>query len=213
MAQLVIPNAAVLTLNWSGEARTWKNVIGMVGTGALPTIDQALADALFSGISTAAGFTGMLAHFANTVVFESVSVRDIHGPNLAEFTSAGTPVSGGGSLDALPLSVAAVVTIRTARAGKSFRGRTYFSGWDEASNDATGRQVAFVNTSAQGAMVSINSILAGHSLTIAVLSRPTDAVTIPARTTPARTGQATAVSAFVTRNSKWESQRRRTGRE
>lgn len=213
MAQLVIPNAALLTLNWSGETRTWKNVIGCVGTGGLPTIDQALANALFTGISTAAGFTAMLAHFASTVIFESISIRDIHAPNLPEFTSQGTPVSGGGTLDALPLSVAAVVTIRTAKAGKSFRGRTYFSGWDEASNDAQGRSVGFVNTSAESAMTSINSILAGHSMTVAVLSRPQDAKTIPARSIPARTGQATPVSAFITRNNKWESQRRRTGRD
>jgi hypothetical protein len=213
MAQLVIPNAALITLNWSGETRTWKNVIGAVGTGALPVIDQTLANNLFTGISTAAGFVNLLALLANTVVFESLTIRDIHAPNLPEFTSAGTPVSGGGTDDCLPLNVAAVVTIRTALAGKSFRGRNYFSGFSEAQNDATGRQLPAVNTAIVGAMTSINSILAGHSMTVAVLSRPSDAVTIPAKTTPARVGQGTAVSAFVARNTKWESQRRRTGRD
>lgn len=213
MVQLVIPNAAMLTLQWSGETRTWRNVIGLVGTGALPVIDQALADALFTGISTAAGFVNLMALLAPTVVFERIAIRDIHAPNLNEFTSQGTPLSGGGTGDPLPLNVAAVVTVRTALAGKSFRGRTYFSGFTETQNDTQGRQSAAVNTAIVGAMTSINSILAGHSLTVAVLSRPADAHTVPAKTTPARVGQATAVSSFVARNSKWESQRRRTGRD
>ena len=213
MAQLVIPNAALLTLNWSGETRTWRNVIGMVGVGALPTIEQGLASALFTGISTAAGVVNLLAELAPTVVFESITIRDISAPNRAEFTSAGTPVSGGGTGDALPLSVAAVVTIRTALAGKSFRGRTYFSGFTEAQNDAQGRQLPAVNTAIVGAMTSINSILAGHALTVAVLSRPRDAKSIPAKTITAKVGQGTAVQSFIARNNKWESQRRRTGRE
>lgn len=213
MAQLVIPNAALVTLVWSGETRTWRNVLGAVGTGALPAIDQALANALFTGISTAAGFVNLLALLAPTVVFETLTIRDISGPNRAEFTAAGTPVSGGGIGDALPLSVAAVVTVRTALAGKSFRGRTYFSGFTEGQNDATGRQLPAVNTAIVGAMTSINSILAGHSLTVAVLSRPRDAKTIPAKTIAAKTGQGTAVSTFIARNTKWESQRRRTGRD
>jgi hypothetical protein len=213
MAQLVIPNGAMMTLNWSGETRNWKNVIGMMVTGGSVTFNQALADTLFSGITTAAGFVTLLAALAPTVVLQNLSVRDLRAPNLPEFTSAGTPVSGGGTGDALPLSVAAVVTIRTALAGKSFRGRTYFSGFDELMNDAQGRQSAAVNTAIVSAMTSMNSIMAGNGLTVAVLSRPVDAKTIPAKTTPARTGHATAVSAFVARNTKWESQRRRTGRE
>lgn len=213
MAQLVVPNAGLLTLNWSGETRTWHNVIGLVGQAALPTFDQALAEGLFTGISTAAGFVSLLARLAPTVVFESLTIRDIHLPNRPEFTSTGTPVSGGGTGDCLPLNVAAVVTVRTALAGKSFRGRTYFSGFAESENDAQGRQSAAVNTSIVSAMTSINSICAGHSLTIGVVSRPQDAKTIPAKTITSRAGQATAVQSFAARNTKWESQRRRTGRD
>jgi hypothetical protein len=213
MAQLVIPNGAMLTLNWSGETRTWKNVIGLLVTGTPPTFGQALANTLFTGISTSAGFLSLLALLAPTVTLENLTVRDLRSPNQPEFTSSGVPVSGGGTGDCLPLNVAAVCTVRTALAGKSFRGRTYFSGFSELQNDAQGRQSAAVGTAIVAAMTSINSILAGSSLTVAVLSRPRDASTIPAKTITAKVAAATAVQSFEARNTKWESQRRRTGRE
>lgn len=208
----VVASAAQLTLNWSGATRTWQNVIGCRALNTMPTVDQALAETLFTGIRGSANFTALMALMAPTVIFESIGIRSLNTPNQAKFTSTGTPLAGGGTGDMLPLSTAAVVTIRTALAGKSFRGRVYFSGFDEAQNDANGRSVAGVNTACSGAMVAVNSILAQNGLTVAVISRPRAGVTIPAVTRPAVTGGATPVSAFDTRNTKWESQRRRTGR-
>ncbi len=106
-----------------------------------------------------------------------------------------------------------MVTLRTALAGKSFRGRTYFSGFDEGENDATGRQSAAVNAAIVAAVSGINQVLVTHSLAIAVLSRPQAARTIPAKDIFFRAGTANAVTSFIARNSKWESQRRRTGRD
>lgn len=210
---LVISNAAVLKLRWSGPSRTWLNVIGLIGNPALPTIDQALANAMHAGIAGAAGFQSLISLLASTVIFEGITLKNISVANQAEFVSVGTPLGGAGALEVLPLSNAAVVTVRTALSGKSFRGRTYFSGFDEGQNDATGRQAAAVNVAVVAAMTSIDSIAAGHTMRLAVLSRPQAARTIPARDIFFRPGTATVVSSFVARNSKWESQRRRTGRE
>lgn len=210
---IVVPNSALLTLRWSSTTRPWMNVIGVLGSGALPPITQALVDAVHTGITTSAGFISLLAQLADTVVYESTALRSIALANQPEFVSAGAPVGGASATEMLPLNVAACVTIRTAFAGKSFRGRTYFSGFSEAANDATGRQNAAVNTAIFNAMTSINSILATNGMTIAVVSRNAEARTIPAKTFPARPGVATPVQSFQARNTKWESQRRRTGRD
>lgn len=209
---VVIPNAMTMTLNWSGETRTWSNVIGCMGAPTLPTIDQTLANALMTALGSQANFVVLLGQLAPTVVLESVSIRDISAPNRAEFTSTSTPLAGGGTGDPLPLNVASCVTLRTAGAGKRFRGRIYFSGFTEAANDATGRMsTAAFNASTSGAQ-GIFAAVAAHGLQMAVLGRPRAAVTIPAVSRPALDGIATAVSGLVTRDQKWESQRRRTGR-
>lgn len=212
MPALVIPNAALLKLIWQGPTRSWINVLGAVGTGAFPTIDQALANALFTEIVASPNTSALLALMAPTTSFTNVSIRDIRDAGRTEFTSDGTAVPGGGTGDALPLSLASVVTIRTDRSGKQFRGRTYFSGFTEAYNDANGRVGTPVGTATVNFLTAVNSVLAGHGLTVAVLHRPTAAVTIPAKTTVASAGFGTPVQAFETRNTKWESQRRRTGR-
>ncbi len=210
---LVIPNAGLLKLRWSGETRAWLNVLGLIGFPTLPAFDQTLADTIHASLRGDPSFIILLGLLAPTVVFEGVAIRDISAANRAEFISAGVPASGSGTGDALPLSVAACVTIRTSLAGRSFRGRTYFSGFDEAQNDASGRQVAGVNTAIANVMGAIQGIVTGHTMRLAVLSRPQAARTIPARDLFFRPGSATAATAFVTRNAKWESQRRRTGRD
>jgi hypothetical protein len=213
MAVLVIPNAAMLTVQWSSPAGTFSNVLGFVGSPALPTIDQTLAEGLHTDWGSAMAGSGLASLLSDTVIFERVKIRDISGPSRPEFVSTGTPVAGAGVGDILPLSLAAVVTLRTAVASKSGRGRVYFTGFTEAQNDATGRTAAAVNTAIVAQISTFGSATNARGLAIAVLSRPADAVTIPAVSRPARTGQANRITGIVARNTKWESQRRRTGRE
>jgi hypothetical protein len=139
-------------------------------------------------------------------------VRDLRTANLPEFESSPQDVPGTGTGDVLPLNVAACLTLRTALAGKSFRGRQYFSGFTEAQNDAAGRVAPAVNTAIKNLFDNFGNAMVAHGWTPAVLSRPADAVTIPAKTTPARVGQGNPITASIARNLKWESQRRRTGR-
>lgn len=209
---LVIPNCAIITLHWSGPTRTWVNVLGARATGAMPVIDQAFANTLHTfTVSTLTG-AAVLTHLATTTIFENLSVRSINAANLPEFTSTGTPAAGAGAGDSLPLSVAACVTLRTALAGKSFRGRVYFSGFDEGENDATGRMSAAASSSVANFMTNWSAGLSAQGMVGAVLSRPFGGRTIPAKVQAARPGQGNPITAAVSRNLKWESQRRRTGR-
>lgn len=212
MAALVIPNAVMLKLNWSAGTRSWQNVLGLIKLGGNAPIDQALADSLFASAVTAFTNSGLAATMSPNVNLVSVSVRDISTANFAEFTSVGTAQPGTGTDDMLPLNVAAVATLRTASAGKSFRGRVYFSGFTEAENDALGRTSTTVNQNVVGFLNQLNAATTAASLALAVLSRPRDAVTIPAKVISAKAGFPTRVTAVETRNTKWESQRRRTGR-
>lgn len=210
---LVIPNAALIKLFWAQGTRSWLNVFGAVGTGALPPINQALADALLTGVQGELSGSTLISHLAATTLFMGVSIKDISAPNRGEFLgeSSGTP--GTGVTDPLPLSNAICITLRTALAGKSFRGRVYYSGFTEDANDASGRATAAAGGAARSFTSGLNGVLTGSGLQMAVLSRPAAAVTIPAKTTAARAGQATAVIQWDSRNTKWESQRRRTGRD
>lgn len=209
---LVADNAALLKVLWDGPTRGWINVFGLAGTGAFPTVDQILANDLFTGITASPNTSALLALMSDTTALRAITIRDIRTAGLAEFTSAGTAVPGAGAGDALPLSLASVVTIRTARAGKSFRGRSFLAGFTENQNDTNGRVAAAVNTAGVAFLTAINSVLAGHGLTMGVLHRPQAGRTIPARTIPASIGFVTPVSSFEARDTRWESQRRRTGR-
>ena len=213
MATRVIANCGQLKINWSGPTRTWANIYGMIGLPTLPVFDQALANALFTSIAAALPASGLASLLADTVILESISIRSLNSANQPEFVGTGTPVGGGGVGDMLPLSVAACVTLRTAQAGKSFRGRSYISGFTETQNDANGRISTAANTAAQSWVQQIVGALGTHNMGMAVLSFARDAATIPAKTVVAKPGFGNTVTALLVRNTKWESQRRRTGRE
>lgn len=212
MAQLVIPNAAIAKLNWSQLSRTYQNVLGLLGVAALPTIDQTLANNLMTDAAAAFASSGLNTHMNNATALQSVSIRDISAANRFEFVSTQASVPGTLVTEPLPLNVASVVTLRTAGAGRSFRGRVYFGGFTETENDGTGRAIAAVNTVTVAFLNALNTAWQARGLRLAVLSRPRDQVVIPERTIPGKAGFASPVTAVIARNLKWESQRRRTGR-
>lgn len=211
MAQ-VIGQAAQVKFFWSAGTRSWLNVVGVQGSPILPTIDQTLAESLFTEAKAYFTTSGLQVGLGPTVSFAAMSIRSIHAANLPEFKSSGAAAAGTGTGDLLPLSAAACVTFRTAGAGRSFRGRSYISGFVEGANDATGRIVGGFNTAAAAFFQAFHDAMPGHGLSMAVLSMPRDAVTIPAKTIVGKSGFANPVIGISVRNTKWESQRRRTGR-
>ena len=132
---LVVANAVIVRLFWSLNGKLAYNVLGgSVGGGY--TNSQVHADALATAVL--AGFTssGLKALSASTTELQGAGIRDIRSANLVEYSQTGSPVAGTGAGDPMPNEVAAVVTLRTAFAGKHFRGRVYISGANEAQNDA-----------------------------------------------------------------------------
>jgi hypothetical protein len=210
---IVIANAALLKVFWAAATRNWLNVYGAIGNPTLPVINQALADTLSQVIGAAFTSSGLQVLIATGVSIVNVSIKDLTVAGNVEFKSATVAFGGTGTGDPLPFSVSAVGTIRTAFAGKSGRGRSYLTGFTEAENDANGRSLPAVNAAVVSFLTSLDSGLQSHSMKLAVLQRPFPGKTIPQKVMAPRTGVARPMSSIDARNAKWESQRRRTGRQ
>jgi hypothetical protein len=218
---LVVPDGALLRLLWNINQQLAVNVLGVHIKGAV-VFDQALADALGSAIK-AAFTTNLASHMGNNTSLVRVGIRDARGPNFPEFRDVGAAVVGSAVGDNLPAEVAAVMTLRTAGAGKSFRGRCYLSGWAETENGVAGSQAATVGTSGVAFLTAVNSALSTSNLELAVVTRPQELVVITETTTHqdgttsvrtlsrqvAKDGSSKRVTVIENRTNLWESQRRR----
>jgi hypothetical protein len=217
---LQVTNGAQLRLIFIINAEVAINVLGARVTGTTP-INQALADTLGSAIKSA-WTTNMAPLCTVGTTLQRVGIKDVRAPNLSEFLDTGAVVSGIGVGDALPAGVAQVVTLRTGSSGKSFRGRVYVGGFDEAQNDANGNTIGAANTAAVNFITAIRTTLTTNGLTLAVMSRPAERVQIVTTTFhadgttsvktvnhAARAGGVTDVTALEVRNARWKTQRRR----
>jgi len=102
-----------------------------------------------------------------------VDAYDLGDPSRAPQTYSEVDV-GGGTAEAAPPDSALVVTLRTAKIGRSFHGRSYFSGWqsgDVATNGQTWDAAA-----GTAAKATVDAILApdGGSMRLGVLSLRTN---------------------------------------
>jgi hypothetical protein len=218
---LVIPNCVQVRLLWILTGTGGVNVLHAITTGSV-TVNQTLANTIGSGAKAA--FTARLAPLmTGGVALARVGVRDLRGPNLAEFLDSGAVTPGTGVGDPLPSQLAACITLRTANSGKSFRGRAYISGFSEAENDASGTTVVAANTAAVNFLADIQALLQANGMNLAVATRPAEAKVLTETTNhndgtttvrtlsrqTAKNGLATAVNAIVARDAAWQTQRRR----
>jgi hypothetical protein len=224
MPKLVIANSAQLRLLWglNTNVNAAINVLG-VSKPAGVTITQALANTIGAAVKSAVGTSLLAAELHTATTLNRCGLRSLDAANEVEFFDTGAPVAGTATGDVLPRAVALVATLRTAKAGHSFRGRVYIGGFSELANQ-TGANAAPSTATAVGAFITaIQNALKANGLDLAVLARPAEArvetitVTHADGTTssktkshPARTGQVTIVTAVEVRNQSWDSQRRRT---
>lgn len=217
----IIPNGALVRLLWSVNGELAINVFG-ARVGGTTNINQALAESLGSAIKSA--YTVNLAANASTTTsLVRVGVRDMRVEHQPEFRDTGAPVTGQTTSDSLPGNVAICITLRTAQAGKSFRGRNYIGGLSEDANDPQGR-IGAASASAAVAFVSaIRTAMTSNGLTLAVASRPSERTVVTETvfhndgtsstrtisTETAKAGSLTDVISVESRNNAWESQRRR----
>jgi hypothetical protein len=202
----------MVKLHWSITGRAWSNVFhGRYGTP--PAFNSALAENIFGAIKAEPATTAFFAHLGNTVSFTGVSVKDLNAANHAEFLSTSLPMLGTGAPPIAPLSVALVVTLRTAQAGQGFRGRTYLAGLLEGDLATPTSWDSIVGTLAVDFVRGIDDSMGAAQLPMAVAQHALDAGTHANGTPfPARPADSVDVVSYDIANARIDSQRRRTGR-
>lgn len=193
---LVVPQGALLRLIWTqGGAPAAVNVYGVINTGNV-AITQTLTNTVSAAIKAALTSSGQAALVNTAIALAQVGLRDVRTANQPEFLDAAAAVPGTAAGDLLPLNTSLCLTLRTALAGRSFRGRTYLWGYTEASNTATGTILPGVGTTGIAWVNAIGSALSGNGMGLAVLSRHRSVVN--------------AVTSVQNRDSIWDTQRKRS---
>lgn len=197
---LVVPNAAQMRLIWSFGGQLYAiNVLGVVANAV--AITQAITNTVGAAVKTGFASSALNAALYTGVQLVNVGLRDVRTAHQAEFLDSGAAVTGTMAGDALPPQIALCITLRTAQAGASWRGRVYLPGFAEAFNAGGG--TANSGTAAVAFVTAIKSALTTSGMDLGVLSRPNTAVN------PLLTGFITPVTSIVCRDLVWDTQRRR----
>lgn len=217
----VIPNGCYVRLLYAVGNQLAINNLGARVLSAT-VINQALAESLGAAIKSA--YNANLAIYAHTTAaLVRVGVRDMRVEHQPEFRDTGAPAAGVGTEPALPPQTAFGVTLRTAGAGRSFRGRVYLPGWSELASTTDGTIESTAAVAAMSFMTALQTALSNNGLNLAVLSRPAERFETVKTTFHAdgsttseviakgnaRTGTVSNVIAAESRNNLWETQRRR----
>lgn len=169
MAPVVITGTLQIRVIWALNGADWAENVLHALIGAGPSVDQSMADAIASDAGAAHVSSGLNVLQPTGVTLDRVAIRDIRTANQALIES---PVGSAGTATSqlLPRGNALVVTLRTALAGKSFRGRSYVPGFGEDSNDTGGRATAAAQAAAQAWIGDFNTALTQRAWPLAVAS-------------------------------------------
>ncbi len=210
---VVIPNCIQVRMLWTlPNTKTAYNVLhGTVAGGFTAT--SAVAEAIFTALKAAAGWTSWRARVNSGVNLAGVDLRDMRTANQPVVASTSAAAAGTGAGTALPPGDALCVTLRTALAGRSYRGRVFLPGLDATALAAGGVAAAGTVTDATSFVTALQTALTGQSIAMAIAQPArqsyvgsTGAVHI------ARAAAAAVVTSIVTRNNIIDHQRRRAGR-
>ena len=168
-----------------------------------------IAETIFASFKSSI-VPGTLLNFHANFKWTGVGVIDLRSANNQEVPSTGTELVGTSAETPLPDQSSIVVTLRTALAGRSFRGRVYTFGY-VASLVLPDGTIADPGAAAAEAVVSaMRSAITAGSGTLAIRSpalpeRPSK----PGGTLPAKDFAITPVTSVVVRDRIWDTNRRR----
>jgi hypothetical protein len=210
---VVIPNCIQVRLIWTlPNGKTVYNVLhGSVAGGFTAT--ATIAENVFTAIKAAAGWTSLRANLSTGVSLAGVDLRDLRSANQPLVASSSAAAAGTGAGTALPPGDALVVTLRTAGAGRGFRGRVFLPGFDSTAMAAGGVAAAGTVTNATSFVTAVQTALSGQSITLAIAQPARAAYTgSTGAAHAARAAAVQTVTSVVTRNNIFDHQRRRAGR-
>jgi hypothetical protein len=192
---LVASQGVLVRLIWStGGVPSMVNVVGASGL-ANTAVNQALANSLGSAIKAQLTTSGQHAAVHTSVALANVGVRSIHVPSQVEYLDTNPPAPGSGTGSLLPPQIACCITLRTALAGKEFRGRVYLGGYATVANDTNGQMTVSIGPFGVAFVEGIQDALTANGLTLHVISRKNNTSQI--------------VTGIQSRDTVWETQRRR----
>lgn len=177
MAFIPVPNGIQLCFLFGGDQQNFQFCLTLRKSAGAPE-DTDLAQATADG---GAWWTNNLKGLlGNWVTLKEIVATDL--------TSEGAPQNrvtvnetGTDASTSIPLSNAIVISHRTAKRGRSYRGRTYLSGWPRASLNTPNTITGAWATGVAGHFASLKTLLDGHGLDHVVASkRHNGAVTSPA---------------------------------
>lgn len=202
---IIFPDTVQVVWNWSLGGRT-ANIVTHARISSGQAVNTTLATAIFTALKNSLTGSGLAPVMSATTNFTGIQLRDLRDAGFPLVGSTGAALPGTGAGGLMPKSVAAVLTVRTARAGKRFRGRMYFPGFDEVANDPTGIMSAPTKTALDAVAAGLPGAYTTGGVTLAVFSRP---VMDPLTCVVTRPGLLTDATQVLCRDTRWDSQRRR----
>jgi len=196
---------------WSDGVREWQNVLH-ARYSTPPTFGVALANTVFNAVSSAFISSGWVSSVNSAVNLLRVEIKDLNDIHLPAYLSDVGPTAGSGLGTQAAANLAVEVSLRTARAGKEWVGRTYLGGLDSSvQNDAYSFGTG-VGTAAEGFLDGIRTGLPS-GLVFALAQRALQAGTDHAgNPLPPRDANAEPIIAVRLTDHRLDSQRRRLGR-
>jgi hypothetical protein len=200
-ASLPVPNTIEVKLHWGDATSEFgQNVLHFLNVGAV-VVNQALADQLDTTIKGIFSTSGLAAAVVAAFGLRQVGVRNLALANQSEFLSTNPGALGTGTGDPLPTAIAQCYTLRTALAGRSFRGRVYLGMFSEASSSGSSQGLG--STEGRVFIDTIRtSLISSPNLHMCVVSRFSNNALRPTPLT-------TEVNAVQLRSANWNTQRRR----
>lgn len=207
-----VANAVQVRLLFNDPSRTFMNVLHLQYTTAGP-LNPNIAETFFTNLKAAAAWTTYMGFLPANTTFTGVDVRDLRGPNFPLIASSSAAEPGTSPQGPLPPQVAIVLTLRTAFAGRAFRGRVFFGGLALNADDGTGHiSSPGAKEAVQGAGNAIGGAMVAVGGSWGILQRWLPERTNHAgATVPERQPAIVAVTTLTVRDLIFDTQRRRTG--
>ena len=207
---VIIPSCAQITLNWTLDSGRIGHCVLYGRYSGSYAGTQTQANALMAALTTGGAFSALAAFWSTTQGLSTVSLRDVNTQdNPIVSSNAGVGV-GSSASPSLPNEVALVSTLRTAKAGRSGRGRMYVPCWATNALGAGNVAAAAAVTALNNWTATFTSALSGQGY-VWVLGLPHRIAYTGTTGTqhPDRPATSVPVTSSVVRDNHWDSQRRR----
>lgn len=206
----IVPSCAQITLQFTVEGGKVAHIVlyGRYSGPFAGTPTQ--ANNILTALTTGASWTALAAFLATTTSFSFVTIRDVASANQPLIPSNIAGASGTSASPALPSEVAAVITHRTALAGKSGRGRSYMPGFATNSLGVGNVIAAGAVTALSNWGATIGGAINAQGYVFVLGLKARQAYTGSTGTDhPARVATSVPITSSTVRDNHWDSQRRR----